>query len=305
MTGSAVLWTLPGNDTPSDLVLIEAPWDDPDLATGQALLERALATAKTLGADELGHVIDSPAQPPQVERHPERRIELLRRAGFTQARDGRRFQWLTGADVPAEDPWLRFRSLADLGPEPLIDLLATLLTGTADARLAADVQHHGARKAAELLLEETAELHHEPHWWEIGYDPDGSPAADRLSSAVHRSPGLADPHHHQSGRGTYTAEPISLTCTCCYPAGGVTSFAGTSQMQSAGLAGSSDSAVDAFGCRIASAHLRRRQNQPDAVKALFGGETSVDHRHHRSCPRPGSPPRPSRPSPPASAASTP
>jgi RimJ/RimL family protein N-acetyltransferase len=188
LTGSAVLWTLPGNDTPSDLVLVEAPWDDPGLTTGLAVLQHAFSVAKRLGADEIGHVIDGPAQPPQVQRHPERRAELLRRAGFTQARDGRRFQWLAGADVPAGDPRLDFRSLAELGPEPFIDLLADLLTDTADARLAADVRRHGIRKAAEVLFGESMELEYEPHWWEIGYDPDGSPAAISLPA---RNPSVA------------------------------------------------------------------------------------------------------------------
>lgn len=180
LVGSVVFWTLPGNDKPSDLVLVEAPWDDPDLAVGLALLDHAFARAKALGADELGHVVDSPAQAPQFQRHLERRAELLRRTGFAQARDGRRFRWLAGGDLPAEDPRLHFRSLADLGPEPFVELLSVLLTDTADARLAADVQRHGARKAAELLFEESMELRYEPQWWEIGYDGDGSPAAISL-----------------------------------------------------------------------------------------------------------------------------
>jgi RimJ/RimL family protein N-acetyltransferase len=206
VTGSAVLWALPGNDTPSDLVLLETPWDDPDLTTGLAVLQHAFTTAKALGAGELGHVIDSPAQPPQFQRHPERRADLLHRAGFTQARDGRRFQWLAGADLPTDDPRLQFRSLADLGPEPFVELLAVLLTDTADARLAADVQEHGARKAAEVLFDDCTQLHHEPHWWEIGYDPDGSPAVISLPSHNPSVPVIAfvgvAPAHRGKGYAT-------------------------------------------------------------------------------------------------------
>lgn len=138
LAGSAVFWTLPGNDRPSDLVLVEAPWDEADLTTGLALLDHAFATAKTMGVDLLGHVLDSPAQPPQFQRFPERRADLLWRAGFAQIRDGRRFQWLADGDLPLVDSRLRFRSLADLGSEPFVDLLAALLTDTADARLIAD-----------------------------------------------------------------------------------------------------------------------------------------------------------------------
>ncbi|MGW3604015.1 GNAT family N-acetyltransferase [Micromonospora sp. NPDC005161] len=180
LIGSVAGWTMPGHDMPSDVVLLEAPWDDPDLTVGLALLAEMATLARTLGATELGHVVDSPAQAPQFQRHPERRGELLRRAGFTVARDGRRFRWLAGGELPAQDERLRFRSLADLGPEPFVDLLEALLADTADARLSEDVRRHGRRKAAELLFEESAELHHEPQWWEIGYDADGTPAVISL-----------------------------------------------------------------------------------------------------------------------------
>ncbi|MBM7493234.1 putative N-acetyltransferase YhbS [Micromonospora luteifusca] len=180
LVGSVVLWTMPGNEMPIDVVLLEAPWDDPDLTVGLALLAEAATLARTLGATELGHVVDSPAQAPQFQRHPEERAELLRRAGFTVARDGRRFRWLAGGELPAQDGRLRFRSLAELGPEPFVDLLETLLAETADARLTEDVRRHGLRKAAELLFEESAELDHEPQWWEIGYDADGTQAVISL-----------------------------------------------------------------------------------------------------------------------------
>ncbi|GGO21244.1 GNAT family N-acetyltransferase [Micromonospora parathelypteridis] len=180
LIGAVALWTMPGNDVPSDVVLVEAPWDDPELTVGLALLTEAANLARKLGATEQGHVVDSPAQAPQFQRHPEQRAELLRRAGFAVARDGRRFRWLTGGELPAQDGRLRFRSLTELGPGPFIDLLEALLADTADALLAADVQKHGLRKAAELLFEESTEFAHEPQWWEIGYDADGTPAVISL-----------------------------------------------------------------------------------------------------------------------------
>lgn len=180
LVGSVVLWALPGGDVPTDLVLLEALWGDPESASGPALLTEAASVARAYGATGLGHVVDSPAQAPQFQRDRERRIDLLGRAGFDVARDGRRFRWLVGAELPAQDPRLHFRSLADLGPEPFVDLLEALLADTVDARLGADVRAHGPRRAAELLFEETAELDHEPQWWEIGYDADGSPAVVSL-----------------------------------------------------------------------------------------------------------------------------
>ncbi|MEU3747569.1 MULTISPECIES: GNAT family N-acetyltransferase [Streptomyces] len=181
LTGSVVLWTIPGHEVPLAFVLFEAPEDSPE--TGAALLDTAAAKARELGATELEHVVDSPAQAPQYQRNPEHRGELLRTSGYGVVRDGRRFSLRTpGAPdgPPADDPRLTFRSLAELGPEPFVAALAELLADTADARLAADVRQHGARRAAELLFEETAELKHEPEWWELGYDADGTVAVISL-----------------------------------------------------------------------------------------------------------------------------
>ncbi|MFD9408194.1 GNAT family N-acetyltransferase [Streptomyces sp. NPDC059989] len=177
-SGSVVLWTIPGHEVPLAVVLFEAPEDSPE--TGIALLDAAAAKARELGATELEHVVDSPAQAPQFQRDPQRRGELLRGARFTVVRDGLRFSHQVSGELPADDPRLDFRSLADLGRQPFIDVLQELLADTADARLAADVQRHGLRRAAELLFEETAELRHEPDWWEIGYDADGTPAVVSL-----------------------------------------------------------------------------------------------------------------------------
>ncbi|MFF2304760.1 GNAT family N-acetyltransferase [Streptomyces sp. NPDC058128] len=227
LTGSVVLWTVPGHEVPLALVLFEAPEDAPE--TAAALLDAAAVTARELGATDLEHVVDSPAQAPQFQRNPEHRGELLRASGYAVLRDGRRFGLrlpaATGADgagpepsgvpdgLPADDPRLTFRSLAELGPEPFVAALAELLADTADARLAADVRQHGARRAAELLFEETAELKHEPAWWELGYDADGSVAvislpAENPSVPVIGFVGVAPAHR---GKGYATSVVVRGT----------------------------------------------------------------------------------------------
>ncbi|MFJ8014304.1 GNAT family N-acetyltransferase [Streptomyces sp. NPDC096339] len=178
LVGSVVLWTLPGHEVPYAFVLFEAPAGE--TGVGPALLDAAARTARELGAQELEHVLDSPAQAPQFQREPERRGELLRGSGFRVLRDGRRFGLRVPAELPADDPRLTFRSLTDLGPAPFVDLLEALLAKTSDARLAAEVRTRGARRAAEQLFEQTAELEHEPGWWEIGHDADGTPAVISL-----------------------------------------------------------------------------------------------------------------------------
>ncbi|MBW5486364.1 GNAT family N-acetyltransferase [Streptomyces bambusae] len=228
LAGSVVLWTMPGHEVPLALVLFEAPADSPE--TGAALLAAAAAKAGELGATELEHVVDSPAQAPQFQREPERRGELLRQAGFRPVRDGRRFSRQasasTLASLPADDPRLTFRTLAELGPEPFLALLEELLVDTADARLSADVRQHGPRRAAELLFEETAELKHEPDWWEIGYDADGTAAAISLpaqnpSVSVIGFVGVAPAH-----RGKGYATSVVVRGTRVLTANGATEIRG-------------------------------------------------------------------------------
>ncbi|MGW2588740.1 GNAT family N-acetyltransferase [Streptomyces sp. NPDC001515] len=188
LTAATALWTMPGNDVPMALVLLEAPWDEPGLVTGRALLAEAVALGGSLGATELGHVIDSPAQAPQFQTDPERRAELLRLAGFDLARDGRRFRREAGGELASHDERLTWRSLPDVGREPFLALLTEALPTSADAHLSALVARQGARSAAESLFADMEGFAYEPHWWEVGYAPDGTPAALSLPA---RNPGSA------------------------------------------------------------------------------------------------------------------
>ncbi|MFE6976307.1 GNAT family N-acetyltransferase [Streptomyces sp. NPDC057682] len=188
LTAATALWTMPGNDVPMALVLLEAPWDEPGLSTGRALLDEAVALGRSLGATELGHVVDSPAQAPQFQTDPERRAELLRLAGFDLARDGRRFRRAVGDELSAYDARLTWRALPDVGREPFLALLAEALPTSADSHFSALIAREGARAAAESVFEDMEGFAYEPHWWEIGYAPDGTPAALSLPA---RNPGAA------------------------------------------------------------------------------------------------------------------
>lgn len=180
--GSVVLWSLPDQPAPDSVVLVEAPWDDADDGRSVALplLERAGAEARALGATELLYVIDAPVQPPQYQYHSATRERVFTDAGFALVRDGRRFRWLAGQEVPPEDPRLTFRGLPELGEEPFVALLTRLLADTADQWLAADVAEYGLRGAAERLFADSRDLEHDPAWYEIGFTGDGAPAAVSL-----------------------------------------------------------------------------------------------------------------------------
>jgi RimJ/RimL family protein N-acetyltransferase len=210
--GSVVLWSLPEQPAPDSVVLVEAPWDDPDDGRSVALplLERACAEARARGAAELLYVIDAPVQPPQYQYHPAARERVFADAGFALVRDGRRFRWLAGQELPPEDPRLTFRGLPELGAEPFVALLARLLADTADRWLAADVAEHGLRGAAERLFADSRDLEHDPAGYEIGFTGDGAPAAVSLPAV---NPSVAvigfvgvDPAHRGQG---YSASVVA------------------------------------------------------------------------------------------------
>ena len=183
--GNVVLWTIPGRSVPTDIVLLE-PGDD---QTAAILLTHAAELARSLGAQAQGHMLDTPSQAPQFQHDPQRREQLLVGHGFSVTRDGHRFLWQAGNPLPAEDDRLHWRSLAELGEEPFVDLLADTFTDTKDSIFLAEIAEHGLRGAAERNLADMLEMDHEPGWFEIGYDQQDHPVAISLpartpSSAV-------------------------------------------------------------------------------------------------------------------------
>ncbi|WP_412537867.1 mycothiol acetyltransferase [Longispora sp. K20-0274] len=182
LVGNIVLWSPPNHAVPMDFVLFEPG------PAGPALLDAAATLARDLGATRQGHVLDTPAQAPQFQRDPELRETLLTGAGFGLDRDGCRFLWRAGADLPTLDPRLTWRSLADLGEAPFVDFLEGVLTDTKDSIFLAEVAEHGLRGAAERNFQDMLDMDHQPDWYEIGYDADGLPAALSLPA---RNPGSA------------------------------------------------------------------------------------------------------------------
>ncbi|MEU5665559.1 GNAT family N-acetyltransferase [Streptomyces longwoodensis] len=203
LAGNVVLWTMPGRQVPTDIVLLEP--GDPD--TGRALLAHAAQQARDLGAEVQGHVLDTPAQAPQFQRDPQEREALLVGAGFTVARDGRRFAWTVGDPMPAQDRRLHWRSLADLGVEPFVDLLADTFTDTADSIFRAEIAEHGLRGAAERNVADMLEMDHRPGWFEIGYDAADQPVALSMPARTASSAviGLVAVARAGRGRGYATA----------------------------------------------------------------------------------------------------
>ncbi len=203
LIGNVVLWTAPGGGVPIDFVLFEPG----DAQVGTALLDAAATLARDLGATTQGHVLDMPAQAPQFQRDPQVRRELLAASGFSVERDGCRFLWQSGDPMPLLNPSLTWRTLAELGEGPFVDLLEDVLGDTSDALLRAEVARYGLREAATRHFKDCLEYDHLPHWYEIGHAPDGSPAALSLPARNAASPiismvGVATGHR---GKGYATA----------------------------------------------------------------------------------------------------
>lgn len=173
LAGNVVLWTIPGRGVPMDIVLLEPG----DADTGTALLEHAAGLARSLGAVTQGHVLDMPSQAPQFQRDPHMREQLLADNGFSVARDGCRFLWQAGEPLPAQDERLHWRSLAELGEEPFVDLLSDSFADTRDSIFLAEIAEHGRRGAAERTVADMLEMDHQPDWYEIGYDAQDRPVA--------------------------------------------------------------------------------------------------------------------------------
>jgi RimJ/RimL family protein N-acetyltransferase len=200
---SAVLWSLPGGEVPTHVVLIESDWDDRD--AGCALMARVHERAAELGADALEHTIDSPPVPPQHQERSEARVALLEACGYALLRDGLR--WLFAGQMRPADGPLHFRSLHDVGEEAFVDALAATFAGTLDAELQHDIARDGARGAAQRYLDDHRALEHRPEWWELGFTGDGALAgvimgARNPTSAVIAYIGVVP---EQRGRGLAAA----------------------------------------------------------------------------------------------------
>jgi ribosomal protein S18 acetylase RimI-like enzyme len=168
--GRVALWTLPKSEEPLDAVLLDVPWEEEGqhLETGERLLVDVLEEAGSLGAGEIGHVLDVPPMWPQFQRHTEERAKLLGQAGFEPKRETVRFEWRQGT-VPEAPGRLEFRALEEVGEEGFVDAVARVTEGTLDRDMQKERERQGPWKAAWEFFEEEQAMDYEPGWWELAY----------------------------------------------------------------------------------------------------------------------------------------
>jgi RimJ/RimL family protein N-acetyltransferase len=166
--GRVAFWTLPGMKEPFALVLLDVPWEGDYTGVGTRLLGDVLSEARTLGANEIEHVLDAPPMPPQFQHHPGRRIELLEGVGFAFRRETGRFEWC-GGEPPAVPGRLSFRTLEEVGDEAFVDAMRRVSEGTLDREIREERERLGPQGAAREFFEDARRVKHEPSWWRLAY----------------------------------------------------------------------------------------------------------------------------------------
>lgn len=183
------LWAPPDRPVPTDVVLIDADWVDASLSAAREALSSAQDLARSLGAEALGHSLDTPPVPPQYQEDEEARARLLRETGYDLLRDGLRWRFVPAASRPTEEPQsLAFRALPDVGDDAFVDAIAATYQGTRDSWIGREIEERGLAGAARADFAAYREMEHLPEWWELAYGEDGSLAGVIM---VARNPGMA------------------------------------------------------------------------------------------------------------------
>lgn len=183
------LWAPPGQDAPTDTVLIEADWSDAELSDGHEVLAKAHDLAGELGADNLAHSVDSPPASPQYQEDEDARIRLLDGAGYGLLRDGLRWRY-SGSSVEEgrEEPGLVFRPSLEVGEAAFVAAIASTYEGTRDSWLSKTIEEHGPLGAARADFRDAQAIEHLPDWWELACTDDGAVAGVIMAS---RNPSTA------------------------------------------------------------------------------------------------------------------
>jgi ribosomal protein S18 acetylase RimI-like enzyme len=171
----AALWALPDHEVPTDIVLVEADWEDEELAAGRWLIAKVNDLAAAHGADALSHHVDSPPGPPQYQENEEARIRLLLESGYELLRDGLRWNYAgSSREEGREPPSLAFRSLPEVGDEAFIEAIASTYEGTRDSWISSGIEEHGVLAAARADFRDYQGLEYLPEWWELAYTEGGA-----------------------------------------------------------------------------------------------------------------------------------
>jgi GNAT superfamily N-acetyltransferase/RimJ/RimL family protein N-acetyltransferase len=170
--GRVAFWTLPGMEQPFALVLLDVDWEGVYTAVGTRLLQYTLDAARALGAEDIEHVIDAPPIRPQFQHHAQKRIGLLKSAGFYLRRETGRYEW-RGTEPPTEPGRLSFLALEEVGEEAFIEAMERISEGTLDQEIRAEREKLGTKRAAQEFFDDAGRVQHDASWWRLAYAPNG------------------------------------------------------------------------------------------------------------------------------------
>jgi hypothetical protein len=170
----AALWTLPGKEVPTDLVLIDADWSEVDPSPVQAVLEKAHGLARELGAEGLDHSIDTPPAAPQYQENESARIQLMEECRYALLRDGLRWIFAGSASPSVAEHPLVFRPLPEVGEGAFVEAIAATYEETRDSWIKQTIEERGVLGAAWADFADSQGMDHLPEWWELAYTADDS-----------------------------------------------------------------------------------------------------------------------------------
>jgi GNAT superfamily N-acetyltransferase/RimJ/RimL family protein N-acetyltransferase len=170
--GRGAFWTLPGMEQSFALVLLDVDWEGVYTAVGTRLLQYTLDAARALGAEDIEHVIDAPPIRPQFQHHAQKRIGLLKSAGFYLRRETGRYEW-RGTEPPTEPGRLSFLALEEVGEEAFIEAMERVSENTLDQEIRAEREKLGTKRAAQEFFDDAGRVQHDASWWRLAYAPNG------------------------------------------------------------------------------------------------------------------------------------
>lgn len=170
--GRLAYWTNPKTGIPTDLFLFDAPWQQHNQTIGSELVRQTLPIVRSLGAQHIGYVLDTPAQAPQWQSFPSQRRGLLRSLGFALVRETNRFGCDTSVVPHVITPvHLNFKSFTQVGTAVFVHAIEQVSVETRDTTIQQQRATLGSVQAAHEMLHILQGMRYEQDWWQLAYTP--------------------------------------------------------------------------------------------------------------------------------------
>jgi RimJ/RimL family protein N-acetyltransferase len=178
-----------GEATPECLDWLDVVPAPDEMTIAADLIRESLKQIYPPSLHQIEAILDDPSE---LAGDPQRFATLLTAVGFRLTLDRRKFEWISGDPIPPPSARLVFRTLAEVGDATFIETMARITEGTLDHYTQESVRAVGPLEAARRHFHE--EQHYqkrwEPHWWQMGYLPDGQIVGIVMPAENHRWPNI-------------------------------------------------------------------------------------------------------------------